>query len=1439
MVEVSRQMSKMELLNRYYNIRTLKDWLNRRSDGDMNITVLLDTDTQSYKTLLTSVYVCEDSDRCPLPGVLLSHYYEQRELILNAIERILCKKGYGKNILTYGFCLMSPDPFAHSCGVNVESRYPNSCVNRLFYPAWETLLSRIGDTLMMYLLEHTSLFLQITPTCLVQITGTPIHNLSETAVEGNTKKFHKVQKVWNGNDLEQKNVDRIMKNECTVGEIGIGLEQLSSKHKELDSKENKEEFASGTGTKGGSDSLVVLETETDIEHGRNRQTGEDRKHIFLTKNENLMHRTIYRSCSKNGSLKTNLEATGKKKRKFEDISEDRFQKLKRESEKYAKSSRQKTDDHISNTHDDLEDLDVRTEENQADDVVSRKEIYPRKRKFSEVSCTDSEIEVCMQMGKDTKRRCLENKYKRNIEDVTNTGNTKGDETMHDIVTPEAGHNLDVTKIENKKSVFRTLKKIRNKRKKTKRKNFKISEERNKSKSSFCPFEYHLPVPRNNVLFSRNPRERLPKSVLLSKLDSTIEDTLLLYKDIFHETKVFRRSEVQATYPDLHEMRRALNIPDKGLNLTQDSKIPRHSFVNSFQTSNRSCENGHPSFWNDSTGNKMGTTYLTCTFEQAGTSRQVSINQSCRDLSSCSKSKNCSLQSVVTNDETGDLEGTCKSKPSSEMLDSCKFKVDNALAVGKCENGIKERVKSCEKETLLVKRKCEILRRRKVELNHFATGDSIKTNTSVVDDGIHFDIPAYGDNIVSAVSLQDNRFTQGDRIKSVVSVEGNSKDCHCDGVVAGQCGGNGVDFECQQQKQKSSSTNVEYIRSSLGTGRPGMSFRADKHPAVTEASAFNCEEKNSDGKTEDQAYVCSSQPTEVANTQTIEIPIMPEVILLLKQFIERHRRCPYRALLNHHCPIICKKAASVGYLRKRQGLLKRRGNYSVSELLSNHHHHRKVYLFLRACILKVMPVALIGTKHNLNILLKNVSKMISLGKYDRLTLGQLMYGIKTTQIDWLTDASSNSVRLHVLAKLMLWLCGYVLVLLKTYFYITDTGFLRYRLVYYRQTTWNKLHSQGFKGLINRKILKTVSEKKVLELLQSKTSLGVSLLRFLPKPQSLRPITNMGNSLLVNSWQTHSVNKQILDLHSVMTYLKNRNPSIIGHGKLGTNDIYKSWKSLVGDWKKSDCPKLYFVKTDISNCYDSIRQNKLYAIMEDILKKEMNDEEFIIRKYFTVGIKDGNMYRKFHRDVTPMSEFNPDFSSFCTQKANKEKLKNVIFVDKVVYQHETCESLLKLLKSHLFNNLIKVGNHYCLQTSGISQGSVISTLLCSFYYADMERSLFKFTAGEFLMRIVDDYLYVTPSQEQAVTFLNTMIRGVPEYHCCTNKEKILTSFMFEHNDGILPMVSIDWFPWCGIFINTRTLEISMDFTKYSGSSIKDTMTVELSKTPGKSLKDKLLL
>ena len=92
-------------------------------------------------------------------------------------------------------------------------------------------------------------------------------------------------------------------------------------------------------------------------------------------------------------------------------------------------------------------------------------------------------------------------------------------------------------------------------------------------------------------------------------------------------------------------------------------------------------------------------------------------------------------------------------------------------------------------------------------------------------------------------------------------------------------------------------------------------------------------------------------------------------------------------------------------------------------------------------------------------------------------------------------------------------------------------------------------------------------------------------------------------------------------------------------------------------------------------------------------------------------------------------------------------------------------MKLATSFIHSSVFRVftymqaGGHYYLQKQGICQGSVVSTLLCLFYYGVMERQYLPsvLEGEEILMRQVDDFLYVTPYIDRARTFAEILLKG----------------------------------------------------------------------------------
>ena len=159
----------------------------------------------------------------------------------------------------------------------------------------------------------------------------------------------------------------------------------------------------------------------------------------------------------------------------------------------------------------------------------------------------------------------------------------------------------------------------------------------------------------------------------------------------------------------------------------------------------------------------------------------------------------------------------------------------------------------------------------------------------------------------------------------------------------------------------------------------------------------------------------------------------------------------------------------------------------------------------------------------------------------------------------------------------------------------------------------------------------------------------------------------------------------------------------------------------------------------------------------------------------------------------------------------KKKNTVFVDAVVRNRQGTDDLLDLLEEHVERNIVKIGKKFYRQKEGIPQGSVISTLLCSFFYGELERECFGFlTDGDSLMlRLIDDFLLVTTKKEHAQSFLQIMHNGVEKYGVSVNWQKSLVNFETTVNGTRIPrLVGTTLFPYCGNLIDTRSLEITKD-------------------------------
>ncbi|OJT07372.1 Telomerase reverse transcriptase [Trametes pubescens] len=499
---------------------------------------------------------------------------------------------------------------------------------------------------------------------------------------------------------------------------------------------------------------------------------------------------------------------------------------------------------------------------------------------------------------------------------------------------------------------------------------------------------------------------------------------------------------------------------------------------------------------------------------------------------------------------------------------------------------------------------------------------------------------------------------------------------------------------------------------------------------------------------------------------------------------------------------------------------------------------EVYRYANLVTKAVVPQAMWG----------NVKHMITARRYETLSLHQVLQDFQTSDCEWLMPAGGGAraqtrvsvsdalKRRELLEEFLFWYFdSFLIPLLKTTFYVTESSAFRNRVIYFRHDDWSTLCAPLVEKL-STDTFQRIEQCEAHEILRQRR-LGFSFVRLLPKETGVRPIVNLRRRVDKDAYRPgQSINQILQAAFQILTYEKDRQPDRLGASVFGPNEIYAKLKAfkcrLTGNDPSKKLPKLYFVKVDVQACFDTIEQTKLL----DILRELLTEDAYMIQRYGTVNKAGEKMQRKYVKKALPEDD-HPHFMTYAAKLA--EVLRNTIFADQVVYPFSRRKEIIALLEEHITENIVKIGNEYYRQVVGIPQGSVLSAILCSFFYGDLERKNFRFTDDDecVLMRLIDDWLLITADRSKATRFYDIVSKGHPEYGCFISKDKSLLNF--DHPELVTivdPRSKV--FPWCGYSINMQDLSVTVDYTRYHTTYLQDSLTVEFGRRPGAVFAHKMM-
>ncbi|XP_061135429.1 telomerase reverse transcriptase isoform X2 [Syngnathus typhle] len=556
-----------------------------------------------------------------------------------------------------------------------------------------------------------------------------------------------------------------------------------------------------------------------------------------------------------------------------------------------------------------------------------------------------------------------------------------------------------------------------------------------------------------------------------------------------------------------------------------------------------------------------------------------------------------------------------------------------------------------------------------------------------------------------------------------------------------------------------------------------------------------------------------------------------MISLFSQLLSQHKKYAYNRTLRRLCPLVhCDLAQA-----------------ELSSLLAKHCTPHQVYLFVRECLCAVVPLELWGSAGNRSCFLARVRGFLRSGKFDKLSVAELLWKMKVNDCDWLkiskkgwVPPSELSYRTRVLGQLLAWLLdGYVVDLVRACFYVTEGVGQKNALRFYRHDVWDRLQELAFRSYISKGQLEELTSSEVTSLPKSTV---ISRLRFIPKTDSMRPIMRV----LGQDTKSKAYRKDIRNLKDVLQACVQTNPSLLGSTVWDMTEIHKVLSTLLPD-RKEHIRKLYFVKMDVSGAYESLPHKKLLHMVREVLSP-FQHKTFITHCYAKIW---ANSIEGLKKSFSRQGEFLVDdrkgikdtMNDLAIALQRSNKVHHAILVEQYS-QDIRVKDMLQVFNLMLTGSVLRFGNKLYRRLRGIPQGSVASALLCCLCYGHMENTLLKGVVGSKgrLMRLVDDFLLITPHLHEAQTFFRVLMASVPQYGLVVNPQKVLVNFPLpqsldpQHAVRILNNCLL--FPWCGLLLDTSTLDVYKDYSRYSGMFLRHSLTLRTVPSAGKQMRMKLM-
>ena len=429
---------------------------------------------------------------------------------------------------------------------------------------------------------------------------------------------------------------------------------------------------------------------------------------------------------------------------------------------------------------------------------------------------------------------------------------------------------------------------------------------------------------------------------------------------------------------------------------------------------------------------------------------------------------------------------------------------------------------------------------------------------------------------------------------------------------------------------------------------------------------------------------------------------------------------------------------------------------LPELLALSCPHAAVAAYVRAVLVRLVPLAVFGSRGNRHALLQAVDGFVWLRRGESMLVREMMTGMKVTEVGWLqpsigrgrVDRCLHRKQEWLLSLAMRWLLTDLVVpLLRCSFHVHGQRDRQEphlllparRLADHRAAQHGSAHCQPAAVLLLLLLsspppaaqFRKLSASDVRAIFHDPSrKLGVGHLRLRPRRAGLRPIVNMarGSQLMVGGERRlfPAVNASLRAAFDVLSFEVRRQDGLLGCSVFGLSDVHAHYRQLVlrlreagrlsgsGAAADASSPPVYIVCLDIQQCFDCIDRGRLLQLLPRVLQ----ESSYALHRYSSLHSVLGAVHPRYHRLVYPSSAF-PSFSDSASSLSARSRQR--VFTDQVSRSFLSSSQLLQTLSLHVLSNVVRFRGELYEQERGIPQGSVLSSLLCCLFLGQCERKL----------------------------------------------------------------------------------------------------------------------